>query len=210
MKKILAGFIIGVFVTLGVTTFADEIRSFVAEKATFEVYVNGQKFDSDKPIVAIEGSTYLPLKATGEALGVDVNWNSDKKRVEVGSVNDTVTEIKKESTPSIVETTPAPIAVSTPAPQSFDSNKKAYNLKSNTLEFRLNRESIITYQDDYYIPASVFAYIKNIDGDFFIELPGKQPVNVKANSYEYYGTSYIKISALGLNVNFEGDTAWID
>ncbi len=74
IEKFIAGFLIGVILATGLTVFA-EVISFVAEKATFDVYVAGEKFESEKPPVVIEGSTYLPLKATGEALGVDVTWN---------------------------------------------------------------------------------------------------------------------------------------
>jgi len=34
-------------------------------------------------IVAINGRTYLPLKAIGDVLGVDVVWNEGLRRVEV-------------------------------------------------------------------------------------------------------------------------------
>lgn len=51
-----------------------------------------KKFESDKPIVAIEGSTYLPLKAIGDVLGVPVQWNEKLRRVEVGSISNTKNE----------------------------------------------------------------------------------------------------------------------
>lgn len=39
--------------------------------ATFPILVNGEKISTDKPAVVIDGSTYLPLKALGQALNVD-------------------------------------------------------------------------------------------------------------------------------------------
>lgn len=99
MKKITVGFIVGFVMSLAVQGFADEIHQFIAQKATFDVVVNGDKLDSDKPVVAIDGSTYLPLKDTGEALGVPVNWNEEKRRVEIGTMPENeVVEITPQAT----------------------------------------------------------------------------------------------------------------
>lgn len=87
MKKFCAGFLTCLVLVSGISVFANS--QWTALKATFDVYVNGKKFESDKPIVAIDGNTYLPLKAIGDVLGVKVNWNATEKRVEVGSDPDT-------------------------------------------------------------------------------------------------------------------------
>ncbi len=94
--------------------------------------------------------------------------------------------------------------------------KKVYNLKSD-LVLRLNKETIITYNGDQYIAASIFGNIQNIDGDLYIALPGKEPVMVKTktsqpteDSYVYNDITYIKLSSLGLTARIEGDTAWIE
>lgn len=81
MKKIICGVIIGVVACLGFQSFASSIN---AALATFEVYVAGQKFVSDKPVLSVDGSTYLPLKAIADALGTKVEWNANQKRVEIG------------------------------------------------------------------------------------------------------------------------------
>lgn len=82
MKRLISGLIIGSILSTSVLVFADS-QKWDALKATFKVLVNGQEFLSDKPTVAIEGSTYLPLKAIGDALGVSVQWNAQESRVEV-------------------------------------------------------------------------------------------------------------------------------
>lgn len=81
MKKFVSGMLAGTILA-GTVAFGAQ---YVADTATFKVLVNGKEFNSDKPIVAIEGSTYLPLKAIGEALGVPVQWNAELKQVEVGN-----------------------------------------------------------------------------------------------------------------------------
>ena len=82
MKKIIYGIIIGVIISFSIQAFASE--AITALRATFEVYVAGQKFVSDKPILSVDGSTYIPLKDVGKALGAEVNWNEEYRRVEIG------------------------------------------------------------------------------------------------------------------------------
>lgn len=91
MKKFIAGFLTCLVLMSGFYVLA-ESQQWTALRATFDVYVNGKKFESDKPIVAIEGSTYLPLKAIGDVLGVPVQWNEKLIRVEVGSISNTKNE----------------------------------------------------------------------------------------------------------------------
>ena len=84
MKKLFLGFILGLLVGALGYVYADDVEQFVATVADFPVLVNGQEFKSDKPIVVIDGSTYMPLRAIGDALGTKVVWNNDSHRVEVG------------------------------------------------------------------------------------------------------------------------------
>lgn len=58
---------------------------YTAEPASFKVLVNGQEFTSEPPAMVINGSTYLPLRAMGSALGVPVEWNSELNQAEVGN-----------------------------------------------------------------------------------------------------------------------------
>ncbi|MDR1209462.1 MAG: copper amine oxidase N-terminal domain-containing protein [Clostridiales bacterium] len=50
--------------------------------ATFPIYVNGAELAPELPAVAIDGRTYLPLAAIGDALGASVRWNAEFSRVE--------------------------------------------------------------------------------------------------------------------------------
>lgn len=90
MKRLLSGIIIGGILSTSVLAFADVDR-WDALRATFKVLVDGKDFVAEYPTVAIEGRTYLPLKAVGDALGVSVQWNAAESRVEItrGSSGDT-------------------------------------------------------------------------------------------------------------------------
>ena len=82
MRKFIAGFLVGamLFSVVGVAAV-----TYVAYPAGFKVLVNGEEFKSDPPAVVIDGSTYLPLRAMGNALGVPVNWNAELQQAEVGN-----------------------------------------------------------------------------------------------------------------------------
>lgn len=83
MKKLLCGLIVGVFVSTCFLAYGAEATQWKALKASFKVFVKGKEFKAENPTAVIDGRTYLPLKAVGDALGVDVVWNNDLKRVEV-------------------------------------------------------------------------------------------------------------------------------
>lgn len=112
MKKFISGFLAGAIVFGSMGVFA---ASYVANPAGFKVFVNGKEFKSDPVVLEVNGSTYLPLRAMGEALGVPVKWNAELGQAEVGT---TPTESKSYS-----RTNPAPInEVQTIAKEYFDVN----------------------------------------------------------------------------------------
>lgn len=87
MKKFLSGLFLGAIVFTSIGVFA---VSYVAEPATFKIMVNGEEFVADPGAMVINGSTYLPLRAIGKALGVPVEWNAELGQAEVGTaVNNT-------------------------------------------------------------------------------------------------------------------------
>ena len=82
MKKFISGFVAGAVIFCAIGAFA---ASYVADVAGFKVLVNGKEFVSDPPALVVEGRTYLPLRAIGDALGVPVNWNAELGQAEVGT-----------------------------------------------------------------------------------------------------------------------------
>ena len=80
IKSLIAGIILGVILFSGATVFA---ANYQAQTATFPIYINGEEWQTDSPVVVIDGRTYLPLKALGETLSVDVSWNEKLFRVDI-------------------------------------------------------------------------------------------------------------------------------
>lgn len=95
-KLLMSGILIGTLFT----NIAGATRDYLAKNASFPVIVNGKTWTTDKPIVTIDGSTYLPLRAMGSALGVSVVWNDSLKRVEVGTNTSTTTPKPTETKPT--------------------------------------------------------------------------------------------------------------
>ena len=58
-------------------------KEYEATDAGFKVYVDGEEFISENPPIVVEGRTYLPLRAMGDLLGVNVQWNDKIGQVEV-------------------------------------------------------------------------------------------------------------------------------
>ena len=83
MKKFITGLLVGAILCSSVGALA---VSLIANPADFKVFVNGAEFVSDPPTLEVEGRTYLPLRAIGEALGVPVEWNETLRQVEVGTM----------------------------------------------------------------------------------------------------------------------------
>ena len=105
MKKFALGFVVGLITSMVVGVFAANSDIFTAQRATFDIYVADEKFQSENPALVVEGRTYLPLRATGEALGIEVIWNGDLRRVEINKDNQMAKELIAicRSSPMLIE-----------------------------------------------------------------------------------------------------------
>ena len=88
MKKFLMGFLTGMilFTSIGVIAAV----TYIANPVDFKVIVNGEEFVSDPPALEVDGRTYLPLRAIGDALGVPVSWNEKLRQAEVGTMSEEI------------------------------------------------------------------------------------------------------------------------
>lgn len=87
MKKYFMGFIAGAILMTGVTAFADTAKEYMLTNLKFPVILNGKEFKNDElPFLNYNGNTYVPLKITGDLLGVPVKWNDVLRRVEIGNM----------------------------------------------------------------------------------------------------------------------------
>ena len=83
LKYLLIGLTIGVILTS--TVFAQPAKEFVLRLAEYPILVKGELYvDDELPFLNYEGSTYVPLRAVSEMLGVEISWNESLRRVEIG------------------------------------------------------------------------------------------------------------------------------
>lgn len=197
MKKVVLGFILGVITTISVTAIAANIEVFQAQKATFDIYIGNQKFQPENPAIVVEGRTYLPLRATGEALGAEINWNEELKRVEIEKKGG-------EEMPKKEETT-----------QSKSTNEKS-KVGDIFKEFKqiLGATYIKEIEGEQYASIGAigqkYAYQEN--DNWYVKLPEKEPVILKRgnetteHSTRHAGNILVKLSSLGLEAEINGDT----
>jgi len=188
MKKVILGFITGIITALAFTAFAASTELFTAQQATFDIYVKGEKFVSENPPVVIEGRTYLALRDTAEALNIEVGWNGDERKVEIGETKKTVSELPKNTA----------------------EQGRIFR------EFKQSRgtEYIEEIDGEYYASASVFGqeYSKRDGNIGYIEIPDREPVVVRIDreptensTKDILGNIMVKLSSLGLEAEIQGD-----
>src|SRR5690606_38600533 len=87
MKKVLLSLLSVALLTTVTTVAASEIREYVLRKANYLIEVNGQAFKENAlPVLNFEGNTYIPLRYTGDLLGVDVSWNQDERKAQIKEI----------------------------------------------------------------------------------------------------------------------------
>jgi hypothetical protein len=93
MKKFVIGIIVGIAITASATAFADEIESIVGKtvQGQFPVRIDG--ITLDKQAAVIDGTSYLPVRAIGDAIGRVVTFDAvlgiELKKKEVGKTLET-------------------------------------------------------------------------------------------------------------------------
>lgn len=164
IKYLTIGLILGSFTLSG---YADDVKNFLLTKVSYPLIVNGVKYSGDLPILNYSGSTYVPLKATGDLLGAKVSWDNTNKQVVIGdtttnkvgdsvvstiNVAPTITTIPTVTTvPSV---TPIPTIISTPTEEkiltSVDGTTKINIDDCYSFSDEIQRQSRIKNKPYYY------------------------------------------------------------
>lgn len=83
MKKIIAGILIGCSISFGIAHAEDIIN---VQKATFTVWINGSQFKTNKPVLTVDNTAYVPVKDFSSYINAKTTWNSESKKIEILSV----------------------------------------------------------------------------------------------------------------------------
>lgn len=90
---LLAGSVSGSFAAIG-----DRVEAIVAE---YNIVVDGEVQVLEASPVAINDSTYVPLRAMANMLGKDVTYKADSRTIELNTPSDQFTEVETVETTSL-------------------------------------------------------------------------------------------------------------
>lgn len=76
VKIILSSIICVLFLLVNVAFASTEISAYLTD---IKLFLNGNRVD--KEIILVDGSSYLPVRAISEALGLDVKWQDEKQSI---------------------------------------------------------------------------------------------------------------------------------
>lgn len=197
MKKFIAGILCGMVLMVSVSAYAD---SMIGKKvdAIYPLKINGQR--AAKDVIAIEGTSYLPVRAAGEMFGYQVDF-----------INQEVVLMNK-SVENFTNTYVKP-----PQP------KDIYLVTSTIIKTMPGDYKYIIRNGEGYLPDGVFGYYKAPLDNFTktsIMVPnGREIIYSNENPegdniFVEDGTIYIKLSALGLKAviknNGKSDVLWLE
>lgn len=185
MRKFISGAVFGLILSTTLTAFAASPLIGKQVKEIFPLKIDGIR--SPKDVVAIDGTSYLPVRVAAEQFGYYVSF-----------VNREVILIKREHVKA----------------QEHSVQSNVFKVGGGNSE-----QAYITRGGEGYLPIVVFAHYAEFDGvKATVSVPGYDPIIVRdkqeyiagTNGFTESGRVFIKLSALGLKANIQGDTLWLE
>lgn len=78
MKRIIVLILLVVSITLPVSASGNV---FKLTSTSYPIEVNGEKFETNNPVLNYNGSTYMPLREISNATGANIDWDSINKKI---------------------------------------------------------------------------------------------------------------------------------
>ncbi|RED51755.1 Gmad2 immunoglobulin-like domain-containing protein [Cohnella lupini] len=83
-RQFVIGLLVGGALMFAMPSMAAVVKQYALTEVGYPIEVNGTSYvNSQLPILNYQSNTYIPLRAVGNLLGANVNWNSVLKRVEI-------------------------------------------------------------------------------------------------------------------------------
>lgn len=209
MKKAAAGFLAGVLLTLSATAYADDIHAAMGKvvDGTYPLIIDGKR--SERDVIVVDDTSYLPVRAAGEMFGYDVDFVSDqvlldKKKSTAGSTSGTGSSTGSTSGAGTDADAQAPALPAGPV-----------SVRTSLFTLGSNKGTLLERDGNIYLSALVFSNFLSASGNTAsITLPGRAKVEFNYNG-EYQegvqgfndsGGLYVLLSALGLKAVPNGKT----
>lgn len=196
MKNTIKGFIVGfVMASLIVGSVTATVNQYLLTPASYPVIADGVNLDSeDYPILNYQGTTYLSLRKTAEAVNAELAWNEEKKQAELN------TKIQKTNTIT----------------ESKTEVEKGDNVKKEVFgEFKENADMYLEeVNGEQYMSIGAFStYIIREEDNYYIKLPNQNAIHVKSGTeptehsiQNAYKRTLVKLSSLNLTAEVNGNT----
>lgn len=188
MKNTFKGFIAGfVMASLIVGSVTAGVNQYLLTPASYPVIADGVNLDSeDYPILNYNGTTYLSLRKTAEAVNANLEWNDELRRAELNT--------KTQETNTITES-------KTEVEKGDTMQKEVFKtIKSFGVD-------ILPRDGEQYISLHVFEdYIIKKDGKRYIELPDQDAKLISEHSIKDWGNrTFVKLSSFNLLAEYNND-----
>jgi len=199
MKNTVKGFIAGfVAASLIVGSVTATVNQYLLTPASYPVIADGVNLDSeDYPILNYNGTTYLSLRKTAEAVNAELAWNDELKQAELNT--------KTQETNTITE-----------SKEKVEKIEKGDNVKKEVFgEFKENVDMYLEeVGGEQYISLGAFSsYIVQEEDKYYVKLPNQNAVLVKVGTeptehsiQNAYKRTLVKLSSFNLTAEVDGDT----
>lgn len=77
MKRTIVAFLAGVLLATAGSVYAEDIKTLIGKQIQGEIPVKINGEELDKKAIYVDGTSYLPVRAIGDALGMDVKYDAD-------------------------------------------------------------------------------------------------------------------------------------
>jgi len=192
MKKFVIGLVLGSLITGSVGAAAE----YVLKPITYDITVNGQSLqDEQYPMLNLNGTTYLSLRKTTEAVGATLFWNADTNTAELTTNQDT----------SNVNV----------------SSSGSFSMKSEYFVLREEPIMYIIHDNEYYIEMTAFSqYLTADENNLYIKIPGKADLTLPKQEgsdklvtgetvVDYLNFTYVRLADLDLTTELKDGVLWL-
>ena len=107
MKKFIAGLLTGIMIMSTIAVFAESLQTIQVIFDRVKLVVDGKALHNET--LLYDGTTYIPLRAAAEALGVDVGWDGNTHTASLTSKGISTPVAPPSPTASVVSPTPTTI-----------------------------------------------------------------------------------------------------